>query len=207
MSDNTVRDDAHRLLFEERWFTPLFRACKEAGLDWLRMSAIARILSGGNPQMRTIDWDFIGAKLGPDNPLLAGAYDESERPSEEIIDRGTRWGLFQVHGEIAQQNGYKGQFAGLTSIDAGIKAGVALMKRALDELQAYADTQEEKASEAINEQRNDDAIKLMGEVDEIREGLPGNAEYRAFGVNGTTVDDMVSRMAEEFDRLRALQES
>ena len=176
MSDNTVRDDQHKLLFEQRWFTPLVKACKQEGLDWIRMSAIVYQLSGGDPQMRTLDWDYIESNLGADNPLYSEHYDELNRPSEAIIDRGTRWGLFQVHGDIAQRNGYKGQFAGLTSIDASIKAGVCLMKFALEEIEVYAEQCDVKAIEFAEQKDNNSAADKMKQADEAREGLPANAE-------------------------------
>lgn len=205
MSDNTVRDDQHRLLFEENWFTPLFRACKEHGLDWTRMCAIAYLLSGGDASARRIDWNYITDKMNPENPLAVAMYDDDGNPSEELIDLGSRWGLFQVLGRVARDTGYKGQLPGLASVGAGIKAGVELMVGAIRELSMYAEDLEEEATALGRDGKHAEAQPKFDESERILGNIPGCAEYRAFGVDTEEVDRLAKQLQEEVYKLANIQ--
>jgi hypothetical protein len=114
-------------LFDRIWFPKVFKIARESGLDWLRMCAAAEVLSDGEPRARNIDWLFIEENLGLDNPVFTSFYDEYEKPSAEIIDRGTRWGLFQIHGEQAIRFGHSGKLVNLIDITKNIQVACHLM--------------------------------------------------------------------------------
>lgn len=108
-------------LHEKVWYSKVCKAAREVGLDWLRLCAAAEVLSDGNPRARNLDWDFIEEYIGPNNPVFSTMYDEQSRPSMDIIDRGTRWGLFQITGQVAIDNGHTGQLVNLTTPENNIK--------------------------------------------------------------------------------------
>src|SRR6185503_3386919 len=95
-------------LLDKIWMSKIFSTARETGLDWLRMCAAANVLSNGDPRARVIDWEFIEEKLGPDNPVFASWW-FNDKPAIQIIDRGTKWGLFQIHGDMALKFGYTGK--------------------------------------------------------------------------------------------------
>lgn len=118
----------NKLLLEYPWLPKVFEMSKEHGLDWLRMASMALILSGGDPRRREIDWDFLDAKLGPDNPKHTLDYGAGETPSIDIIDRATRWGLFQIHGQAAIDLGaFTGRLINFIDIGANTRAACTIM--------------------------------------------------------------------------------
>ena len=130
--------DEIKLLFEYPWFHKLVETCKEYNLDWLRMSAIALELSGGDPRFRAIDYEFLYSKLGPDNPSYLGYFDEDLNPSVEVIDRATRWGLFLIHGEAALKLGFNGKLINLIDIGLNTKLACKIMSELLTKLDSQA---------------------------------------------------------------------
>lgn len=156
-------------VFEEQWFTPLFKACKDAGLEWPRMAAIILLKSNGDPNLRVIDWEYIYNNLNADNPLYAGFWscDDMNVPNIEIIDRGTKWGLFQIRGERAIRAGYKGQILGLASIGANIKLATSMLVNEIDRINIEA--------EALEASGNRDKIF---HAYQIRGAIPGIAEEK-----------------------------
>jgi hypothetical protein len=166
---------AKRLLFEEQWFGQLFRTCKEYGLDWLRMSAAAYVLSGGDVAKREVDWEYLEDRLSPDNPIRLPSYDDAGRPQLDLIDLATRWGLFQVHGDKAVSQGYKGQPAGLASTGAGIKAGVVAVAKRLER-------------------------RAEGSVETVRE-----AERAALLVDPESIDEKVEELRAQIGALLEIQ--
>lgn len=167
-------------IFEQQWFSPLFKACREAGLDWRRMAAIALIQSNGDPSLRTIDWEYIFTYLNRDNPIYSQLWlDEEDYPTVEIIDRGTKWGLFQIHGERAIKAGYKGQILGLASVGANIKLAVSLMINKIKEIQ----------DKAADLEKTNDRNKIVMAFNMIEE-LPANAEKIVFNIPPTVIDSV-----------------
>ena len=120
-----------KLLFEYPWLPRVFEMSKETGLDWLRMSAIALLLSEGDPRKRVIDYVFMQGSLGPESPLFAAQYDTEQRADIDLIDRSTRWGLFQLHGQVAVESGFSGRLINLIDIGANTRIACALLVEAL----------------------------------------------------------------------------
>lgn len=187
-------------ILEYKWVYNLRQACtkdKDYPLDWYRMTAIAILLSDGDPHLRVIDWDYLYDKLGPDNPIAVPEYDEEERPSINLIDRATSWGLFQIKGEEAHKHNYTGSIIGLCSVDANIKIACQKIYEAL-----------ESVEERINK------IELSGgdpfEAQQLQESLPGIAEKMAFGVDPYHVEELAKkfqrRHRDEIDALNSLYE-
>lgn len=188
-------------IFNEKWFVALRDACRpskdnDCALDWRRMAAIIYLLSNGDISKRTIDWDFLNENLGPDNPTLLPFYDNEEMPTIEVIDRATRWGLFQIRGDTARQMGYEGGFLGLASTGANIKFGIKIFQESLDSYFRY-----------ITKLEKEGKIK---EAQEIEEQLPGIAEKRAFGVDPEDVDRLVDfldhKIKQELESLQDIYE-
>lgn len=121
--------DEELFLFDRIWFPKVFLMAREAGLDWLRMCAAAEVLSNGDPRVRVTDWEFIHTRMGLDNPVYVLFYDEEENPSIELVDRGTRWGLFQIHGEMAVQHGYTGRLVNLIDITKNIQVACHIISQ------------------------------------------------------------------------------
>lgn len=121
------------ILKAQPWNWKLFTACAAAGLDWAHMSAIAFEASGGNPRYRSRspDYNFIETELTSDNPILMPYFDAEERPMTEILDRGMRWGLFAVYGELARRVGYNGDISGLQDVQLNIKIAIQIIDRAV----------------------------------------------------------------------------
>jgi hypothetical protein len=122
--------DNNSLLFERPWFPTVFRLCKENGIDWLRICAIAIIASGGDPRYRIIDWDFLHDRLGQDNPVYNQDYTD-DNPDAELVDRATKWGLFQIYGQIAKEQGYEGRLVNLIDVTKNAQIFSSLMARAI----------------------------------------------------------------------------
>lgn len=170
-------------VLNEKWFVALRDACRPSGdndypLDWRRMAAIIYLLSDGNVSKRVIDWEYLYENLGPDNPVILPYYDDEERPTIEVLDRATRWGLFQIRGDRARQLGYQGGFLGLASIGANIKFGTKLFHEVLD---GY-----------FKEITRLEQAGRFSEAQQIEEQLPGLAEQTAFGVDPSNVDRLVN---------------
>lgn len=187
MLTTTIKADRENHLFEEQWFPKLFSMCKENRLEWLRMAALIYLLSGGEVGYRIIDWNFICEYLGPDNPNYLRFYDDNEDPTAEIIDRGTKWGLYQIHGETARNLGYKGQYLGLASIGANIKYGIEIMQKSIDKIEERIKKLEDKGE--------------YFEAAELQKQMPFIAEQDAFGIDKTQMEFMVAELKEECQRL------
>jgi hypothetical protein len=120
-----------KLLLEYPWIYKLFEQSKEFSLDWLRMAAMSIELSNGDPRHRSIDWDYLRDKLGPENPLYAQYYNDLD-PSIEVIDRATRWGLFAIYGELAFYYGFNGKLINLTDIGLNVRLACRMMHDLVD---------------------------------------------------------------------------
>lgn len=127
--------DRNALLFERPWFPTVFRICKENGLDWLRVCACALLRSEGDPRARTVDWEFINDKLAIDNPIYAGDYEDGQ-PNIDLVDLGTRWGLFGIHGKSARDLGFTGKLVNLLDVTKNAQIFSSMYARAI----AAADT-------------------------------------------------------------------
>ena len=114
-------------LFDRVWFPKVFKYSREAGLDWLRMCAAAEVLSDGDPRKRVIDWEYIKEYIGLDSPVFSSMYDELGLPSAEIIDRGTRWGLFQLVGQRTIDYGHTGRLVNLIDITKNVQTACNIM--------------------------------------------------------------------------------
>lgn len=169
-------------LFEEQWFPQLFRKCKEIGLEWYRVAAIIYIKSGGDVQKRTIDWDYLNDRLSPDNPAFSALYDEDGNPNTTLIDRATRWGLFQILGDVAVKYGYsdKRNFLGLASVGSSLLYGLSILT---DQIEKYSDQID------FAEQNGD-----LQRAADLRAMLPGIAEQAAFGVNPERVNEVAEEI-------------
>lgn len=167
-------------LLERPWLPALVTACREAGLDWLRMAAAAEILSRGDASRRVVDWAYIRERLGQDNPRALPIYHADGSPSLDLIDRGTRWGLYQVHGDRAVEAGFKGRLVGLASMGSSIKLGVSLVVEAIDAVERRADR-----------------MAAAGDLEGARrlvDALPGSAEEAALGVRSADVDEAAEEL-------------
>lgn len=126
-----------KLLLEYPWLNKVVSASKEHGLDWLLMSCIALELSGGDARCRTEDNVFLLNELGPDNPNFAGHWEtvnESMMPDTYLIDRATRWGLFQILGQIAVDSGvFTGRLINFVDIGANVRAACLLAQNVLSD--------------------------------------------------------------------------
>lgn len=126
-------------LFDRVWFPKVFKIARESGLDWLRMCAAAEVLSNGDPRTRIVDWDFISTYMGPDSPVFSPMYDQEERPSADIIDRGTRWGLFQIVGQRAFDLGHSGRLVNLIDITKNTQVACSIMVELINRMGDTAD--------------------------------------------------------------------
>lgn len=185
-------------ILNEKWFTALRDACKpsddnDAPLDWRRLAAIIYLLSDGDIGKRVVDWEYLSNRLGPDNPTVLPFYDDEEQPTIEIIDRATRWGLFQILGDTARRMGYQGQYLGLASVGANLKFGLRIYRDTLDD---YFRT--------ISKLENQGEFL---QAQQLEESLPGAAEERAFGVSPTDIDGLVKYIDDKIkSELSNLQE-
>lgn len=182
-----------RSLLEEQWLPQLVRMCHSAGLDWLRMVAIAYLVSDGNPFKRIIDWHFIKEHLGPDNPIALPYYDSEGMPEIELLERGTRWGLFQIHGQVALDHGYKGHLVGLSSVGASIKMAVTIMGNGIEQV-------EKQITKLETEGNHEQAQTLIDQ-------LPGSVEQSVFGVTPEAVNQTVGDLNRQISNLMDLQVS
>jgi len=120
-----------KLLLEYPWISKIVTLSKDVGLDWLMMTCLALELSGGDPRCRTLDKEFLFDTLGPDSPLFAGYWDQG-MPSINVIDLGTRWGLFQILGRVAVETGaFTGRLINFTDIGANVKAAVTIARNTI----------------------------------------------------------------------------
>ncbi len=127
-----------KLLLEYPWLNKVVSQSKEHGLDWLLMSCIALELSGGDARCRTADNVFLLAKLGPDNPNYANHWqdmgDGIYSPDTYLTDRATRWGLFQILGQVAVDSGvFTGRFINFVDIGANVRAAWLLAQNVLND--------------------------------------------------------------------------
>jgi len=118
-SNDPMNDEL--FLFDRTWFPKVFKCARESGLDWLRMSAAVEVLSDGDPRKRVVDWNFINEFISSESPVFSAMYDEDGQASADIIDRGTRWGLFQIIGQQAIDFGHVGRLVNLTIPENNIK--------------------------------------------------------------------------------------
>lgn len=126
-----------KLLLEYPWLNKVVSQSKEHGLDWLLMASIALELSGGDARCRTNDNVFLLTKLGPDNPNYAAHWeeiDESMMPDTYLTDRATRWGLFQILGQVAIDSGvFTGRLINFVDIGANVRAACLLTQNVLND--------------------------------------------------------------------------
>jgi hypothetical protein len=123
-------------LFDRLWFPKVFKIAREAGLDWIRMCAIIEVLSNGDPRTRNLDWGFINEFMGSESPVFGPMYYDNGEPSIDIIDKGTRWGLFQIIGQVAVDNGHTGQLVNLTVPENNIKVACYLLVKHINDIEA-----------------------------------------------------------------------
>lgn len=126
-----------KLLLEYPWLNKVVSASKEHGLDWLLMSCIALELSGGDARCRTADSAFLLSQLGPDNPNYAEHWndiEDSSLPDAYLTDRATRWGLFQILGQVAIDSGvFTGRLINFVDIGANVRAACLLTQNILND--------------------------------------------------------------------------
>jgi len=173
-------------LFDRIWFSKVFKIARESGLDWLRMCAAAEVLSSGDTRARNIDWLFIRNNLGLDSPIFATFYDVMENPTAEIIDRGTRWGLFQIYGEQAIQYGHTGKLVNLIDITKNVQVACRLL------------TQQIQASEMLAKIWGDQGEKERAE--NLIKSLPQAAE-EALGWPTKQIDEKVDELKKQMESL------
>jgi hypothetical protein len=184
-------NNVNKLFMEFQWIPALFKACKEEGLDWLRMAAIVIIKSGGDSSLRIIDWIYLYDTLGPDNPNFLPMYDEDERPTIELIDRATKWGLFQIHGQHAYDMGYKGQAMGLSSVGSSIKLGIIVISKAIEDVEKVI--------------QNLESTGKLEEAANLQNQLPQIAEQTAFDVKPEDINSTVELFKEQLQGLISLE--
>ena len=126
-----------KLLLEYPWLSKVVSQSKEHGLDWLLMACIALELSGGDARCRTGDNVFLLSKLGPDNPNVAAHWTEFEEgvmPDVYLTDRATRWGLFQILGQVAIDSGvFTGRLINFVDIGANVRAACLLAQNVIND--------------------------------------------------------------------------
>ena len=148
-------------LFDRVWFPKVFRIARESGLDWIRMCAAAEVLSNGDPRARNIDWAFINEYIGADSPVFSAMYDQDAQPSADIIDRGTRWGLFQIIGQRAFDFGHTGRLVNLIDITKNTQVACSIMVELINRLESNLQNPAEESLQRIAEK------SLGWPVDEI----------------------------------------
>ena len=127
-----------KLLLEYPWLPKIVSLAKDHGLDWLMMACLALELSNGDPRCRTLDHSFLINELGESATDLA-VHDQWVKvptgideevglaPEVAIYDRATRWGLFQILGEVAIGRGiFTGRMINFTDIGANTRAACLL---------------------------------------------------------------------------------
>lgn len=122
-----------KLLLEQPWLPKVVELSKAAGLDWLLMACLALELSAGDPRCRNIDREFVSDQLGPDSPLFSKHWEDGI-PSVKLVDLGTRWGLFQILGRVAEEKGYfTGRLVNFTDIGANTRAACEMFSNVIQE--------------------------------------------------------------------------
>lgn len=186
---NDISDEF--FLFDRVWFPRVFRIARESGLDWLRMCAAAEVLSNGDPRARFVDWDFIAEHLATDNPVFSAFYDEYERPTAELIDRGTRWGLFQILGQDAVTNGRdRGRLVNLIDVVKNTQIICHMLVQKIDEVQ----------TEAKRLRANLQVI----EAEQLMSQLPQVAE-KMLGWPTDLIDEKVQDLSSQIENLTDLE--
>lgn len=123
-----------KLLLEYPWLPKVVAHSKDYGLDWLMMAALALELSGGDPRCRTLDREFLMEHMAPDCPLVAAHWDYTGLPDIEIIDMATRWGLFQILGRVAKENGvFTGRTINFIDIGSNVRAACEIFSRLIND--------------------------------------------------------------------------
>jgi hypothetical protein len=140
-------------LFDRLWFPKVFKIARESGLDWLRMSAAAEVLSDGDPRKRVIDWDFINEFIPSDSPVFSAFYDENGQPSADLIDRGTRWGLFQIIGQQAIDFGHTGRLVNLIEYTKNIQVVCYMMVELINKAEQESKGMAEASLQRIAEKQ------------------------------------------------------
>jgi hypothetical protein len=158
-----------KLLLEYPWLNKVVSASKEHGLDWLLMASIALELSGGDARCRTADNVFLLAKLGPDNPNYAEHWQDmgdNIMPDTYLTDRATRWGLFQILGQVAIDGGvFTGRLINFVDIGANVRAACLLAQNVLnnngsiDDVIRYFNAHPDRVYSLMQESR--DSIDLL----------------------------------------------
>ena len=136
---NEINDEL--FLFDRIWFPRVFRIARESGLDWIRLCAAAEVLSQGDPRARNIDWEYIESHMPADSPVFSALYGPDGNPSADIIDRGTRWGLFQITGQIAIDFGHTGRLVNMIDITKNTQVTCAIMVQLINRFGPDDETQ------------------------------------------------------------------
>lgn len=174
MHDYTLEDlqvDTEiKLVFEYHWFPKLVSICRSMGLNCIRMAAHAIALSEGDARKREIDWDYLEEYMGADNPLFAIYYEDNGQPSRHVIDLATRWGLFQVHGRLAQSWGWSGRAINLIDATKNIQVACKMVADGIHVLETRIKTLEQKGDpESLRE-----AARIQANYQEIAESCLGS---------------------------------
>lgn len=110
----------HKILLEYPWLPKMLEFSREYELDWIHMSAMAILLSEGDPRKRVLDIDFMLEQFGPDSPISAMHWSDG-MPNIYIVDLCTKWGLFQILGAVAIDRGYSGRLINFIDHASNIK--------------------------------------------------------------------------------------
>jgi len=167
-----------KLLLEYPWLNKVVSQSKEHGLDWLLMACIALEVSGGDARCRTEDNVFLLAQLGPDNPNVAAhwtEFDDNVMPDTYLTDRATRWGLFQILGQVAIDSGvFTGRLINFVDIGANTRAACLLAQNvindngSLDDVMLYFGANPDRVYALMAESRA--SVELLLNISKEAEG-------------------------------------
>ena len=166
-SNDPMQDEL--FLFDRIWFPKVFKYAREAGLDWLRMCAAAEILSDGDPRKRVIDWNFINEFIPSESPVFSTMYDVDGQPSADLIDRGTRWGLFQIVGQQAIDFGHSGRLVNLIDITKNVQVICNIMTNIINMAEEKSMGISEESYQRIAEKQLNWPVELIdSKVSELK---------------------------------------